>query len=428
MLLSLSQSTIHKANIRTLSHISSAIPKNTLGTSSRLTSTSSFPGSTSVSSPPYALTILARNEQCVYDAYQTFTEGFGFLSAWEPKASSVNNNLNNIISGGCYIPSSSSTSSSYIEIITIPDIQWQWNDRPNKLPLKLRLLAYNIGLPSSSSSSSFLPFQPQLFSSLSCIFPSVQENPTRQRISSLLANMNLSNKWTNVFSLPMMGPYINLHSYNTSSTNHTNSSSSSSSSLYLQEIVLGLSNIDLLNTCQTTLESIGSIRNTNFPSLWSIPNNPFLRLLPGNYSAILLNHSSTKNNNQNQQSIIEQEESRKEFLSTLEKYAQTKLLLSSSSSSSIFASYGEKKGTYGSKQTIIKLPTLHGLDIRLNDITMDKQILPCFNEPPETMNEAIDPDLNPDADDPSRNVSMGCPSVVAMEVKSTMRLRLGLLK
>lgn len=440
--------------------------------------------SSSATAIPYSITLLARDEQSVHDAYRTFTEGFNFSSAWEPINHSSSSSSSSstaaasstqgssspttstssfpIVTAGVHLPTgrmvNSSKVSSFIEIISLPDIQWRWNDQANKNPTKLRLFSYNIGssapisYPSSSSasslSSSSVTINNNKDANLTVIDTLLEQYRSRQKVSSFLSRINLSSSWTNQLALPLPGPYIHVYNNNNPSSSSipgspVGTSSPSSSSLStesytcIQEIVFGLSNPSLFDTCQSTLESIGCHRHPLFPSLWqqqqsksvSYPDtfvpSPALRLLPGKYSAIILNHASLSAVTDNK----EREHYRQSFLDNLQAYVakQTSSSSSPSSSSSVVSMYGEKKGISGSRQIILRIPSLEGLDLRLNDLSMLHQSLPCFNEPPETMREEIDPRLNPDIDDPSRQVSMGCPSVVAMEVSSTIRMRLGFL-
>lgn len=169
-------------------------------------------------------------------------------------------------------------------------------------------------------------------------------------------------------------------------------------SVTLKELVLGAEDMSIFAASQAALEAAGARRHPGAPAVWRLPasghtpSSPAVRLIPSRYSALVFHAPAP---------LLELETA----------------LASRQCSVSL---YGVRRGDEESGQLALTLPALHPLDIRF---CASQRHAAFFNERPETMSDDVDPATNPPADAPSKQVAMACPSVVGMEVRSTIRRR-----
>lgn len=209
----------------------------------------------------------------------------------------------------------------------------------------------------------------------------------------------------------------------------------------LKELVLGAEDMGIFHASQAALEAAGARRHPAAPAVWRLPadaaapahsgmtSSPAVRLIPSRYSALVFHApaplavlegvlasrlAAAGDGSAGSENDGFRSPSRPRQQSTAVRAA------AQASQAGSVSLYGVRRGDEDSGQLALSLPALHPLDIRF---CASLRHAAFFNERPETMSDDVDPATNPPADAPSKQVSMACPSVVGMEVRSTIKRR-----
>lgn len=211
--------------------------------------------------------------------------------------------------------------------------------------------------------------------------------------------------------------------------------------LTLKELVLGAEDMGIFHASQAALEAAGARRHPAAPAVWRLPVDaagpahrgmsatPAVRLIPSRYSALVFHApaplselegvllsrlGAAGDTSGSGEGDALRSPSRPRHQSTAVRAA------AQATQAGSVSLYGVRRGDEESGQLALSLPALHPLDIRF---CASQRHAAFFNERPETMSDDVDPATNPPADAPSKQVSMACPSVVGMEVRSTIKRR-----
>jgi hypothetical protein len=357
------------------------------------------------------VTVLARSDAALDAAYATLVEALGFGGLREPSSSSSSSSSPSHASPPLLLrgPRRSATVSldgrTALELVTVPQVPWAWVDREDRPPQLLRLLSVNVADNEGGHLAAPWGWESE-------VAAAVGSGAGATRVLSFLSSVGLG-AFT---SVPHVGPFIvhgggGWRGEQRPATTQPSQPTPPPAAASLVEIVLGLGEGKGFAAGESMLSGLGAARHAAFPSVWRLPqtlsptpHSPSLRLLPGRYSALVV-------------AILGGADARAAYLSRAVE-----------SGAAVAHGYGERRGTALSGQAALRHPSLHGLDLRLaagSAAGAAAVPLPCFNEPPEAMEDEVDPRLNPGADSPGKQQSLGCPSVVGMEVASTLRMRLG---
>jgi hypothetical protein len=390
-----------------------------------------------------SVTVLARDAKVLDGAYAALVDSLGLRALRDPApitSASSSSPSSTSLGGGGLSAAVSLDGRTALELVTVPQVPWAWIDREGRPPQLLRLLSVNIGGGErrGNGGGNGEASSPPVFPSAADVAAAVGGGAGRARVLTFLSSVGLSA----FASVPHVGPFVSFgaaggeegeEAGSPSSSSSLSSSSSSSTHLSLLEIVLGLGEGKGFSDGQAAMERAGATRDASLPSVWRLPPGGgggaggggggaaassslslHLRLLPGRYSALVLAAAPSAAG----------ADARKDWLARVAGRSSSAKGAAAHDAVVVVEGYGERRGTAGSGQAAVRLPQLQGLDIRVA-ASPSARPLPCFNEPPESMEDEVDPRLNPPADDPRKQVAMGCPSVVGMEVASTLRMRLG---
>lgn len=182
--------------------------------------------------------------------------------------------------------------------------------------------------------------------------------------------------------------------------------------LILKEVVIGSASASAFRASEAALERGGAARSLRSPSLWHLAGDgggvgPAVRLLPSRFSALI-------------------------FRSPLPLPRMRDALLARLAAAPALAAgagrelglYGQRRGDESSGQLVFSSPALAGLDLRFCSAEAHA---PFFNECAGSMSEDVDASLNPEAGakDPAKQIPLACRSIVGLDLRATLRKRIG---